>query len=547
VSGIVCYREYSESEIPEDAVLAAEFEDFRRMYALCLTKTDKADSVDKADRVDKVEADKASTGGEPGQAVIPEMDHNNNVIANENQKITKRLANQQPLDQEESAIASPVPENVAEAVESTSEDWQNDESHSEKNKLQENKLQENKLAENWIKKNHSDEIAIQENSSEKILLASKKDEKNRVLFSPGKNDYLTPKLQVVQAKMGNLGYYYPAELIKSYYLSLKSKPFVIIKGRIGSGKTSFPRLFAEAIGASQENGRFKRLLVGKNWEDHSHLFGRLDSRGHFIAGPIMTCLKTAKESPDKPHFFILDEMDQSPTADYLRLLLEGINGNKEPFLTREDFGADITAFREYGNLSFPDNLYLIATINQGAGSFPVDSRVIDSGNVIEMPVVEIGIFSDYGSPAEASDWENNAFKIDSQARGLPEILERLINLLNKLQQLLIKHGCPIGYRGKNEILAFGINSGAEGLYSEVEVIDLAILQRVIPALAGDQKTTIPVYQSLAVFLLAGDAQESLMQLPLNRFISQYEALLKAAAIPCPRSGQEILKRLKQKK
>lgn len=552
VSGIVCYREYSESEIPEDAVLAAEFEDFRKMYALCLTKTDKADSVDKADGVDKVEADKASTGGEPGQAVIPEMDHNNNVIVTENQKITKPLANQQPLDQEESAIASPAAENVAEAVESTSEDWQNDESHSEENKLQENKLQENKLAEiklaeNRIKKSHRDEIAIQENSSEEIFLASKKDEKNRVLFSPGKNDYLTPKLQVVQAKMANLGYYYPAELIKSYYLSLKSKPFVIIKGRIGSGKSSFPRLFAEAIGASQENGRFKRLLVGKNWEDHRHLFGRLDSRGHFIPGPIMTCLKTAKESPDKPHFFILDEMDQSPTADYLRLLLEGINGNKEPFLTREDFGADITAFREYGNLSFPDNLYLIATINQGAGSFPVDSRVIDSGNVIEMPVVEIGIFSDYGSPAEASDWENSAFKIDSQARGLPEILERLINLLNKLQQLLIKHGCPIGYRGKNEILAFGINSGAEGLYSEVEVIDLAILQRVIPALASDQKTAIPVYQSLAVFLLAGDAQESLMQLPLNRFISQYEALLKAAAIPCPRSGQEILKRLKQKK
>lgn len=44
----------------------------------------------------------------------------------------------------------------------------------------------------------------------------------------------------------------------------------------------------------------------------------------------MLMLKAAKEYPDKPHFLLLDEIDQSP-ADYLRLLLEGINGAKSPF------------------------------------------------------------------------------------------------------------------------------------------------------------------------------------------------------------------------
>lgn len=69
--------------------------------------------------------------------------------------------------------------------------------------------------------------------------------------------------------------------------------------------------------------------------------------------------------------------------------------------------------------------------------FPVPARVVDSGNVITMPEVEIGFFPITQSDWD-SDWENSAFKIHSQAKGLPEILERLMALLNGLQQLL----CP---------------------------------------------------------------------------------------------------------
>jgi energy-coupling factor transporter ATP-binding protein EcfA2 len=366
-----------------------------------------------------------------------------------------------------------------------------------------------------------------------------------VMHYPVKNDYLPTDLQLVQAKMGNKGYYYPAELIKSYYLSIKSKPFVMIKGRVGSGKTSFPRLFAEAIGANSENGRFKRVLVGKHWEDDTHLWGQLDNRGHFIPGPVIMLLKAAKEYPEKPHFLLLDEMDQSPVTGYLRLLLEGINGNKEPLLTREDFGADITAFREYGNLIFPDNLYIIGTINEGPESSPIHARVIDCGNLIKMPVVEIGVFPDYGSPVGDREWENSAFKIHGQARGLSEILEKLMHLLNDVQTILVDFDLPMGYRGKNEILAFGINSGVEGLFTEKEVIDLAILQRMIPALECDEKVAPEVYQALACFLLDDGLKGTLLRhQSLSGFCSLFEKLLKAEAIPCPRSGAAIMKKLK---
>jgi energy-coupling factor transporter ATP-binding protein EcfA2 len=601
VSGIVCYREYTETEMPADAILAAEFEDFRKMYKLCLM-TDQM-------------ADEAAVSGKPIAATIKELDvrvenEAHEEIPESSEIFIQELAAENPEPQFE-----PVPtETVAVVFDNTV-----DEKLSEESSIDEIVIEENPSEEIPISHKDDEEhqaILVLENSAAAVTMGAADDERNHnpseFLFDqetsaelnqqqlgvemqkpedlkisgenqtsvigvesevdqaavkvgsdqseeeapglliqsfiryPVKNDYLTPYLQLVQAKMGNKGYYYPAELIKAYYLSIKSKPFVMIKGRVGSGKTSFPRLFAEAIGASPENGRFKRLLVGKNWQDDTHLMGHLDSRGHFIPGPMMLMLKAAKEYPDKPHFLLLDEMDQSPVADYLRLLLEGINGSKEPFLNREDFGADITAYREYGSLNFPDNLYIIATINEGPDSFPVPARVIDSGNVISMPVVEIGVFPDYGSPAGDSDWENSAFKIHSQAKGLPEILERLMQLLSDVQQLLIEYGCPMGYRGKNEILAFGINSGAEGLFTEQEVIDLAILQRILPALECDEKTDAKVYQDLACLGLDEGLREKYLNQPATRFISRYEALLKAAAIPCPRSGAALLKQLKSK-
>ena len=45
------------------------------------------------------------------------------------------------------------------------------------------------------------------------------------------------------------GFVYDDDLLKNFYLSLKAKPFVLLAGTSGTGKTRLVRLFAEAIGA----------------------------------------------------------------------------------------------------------------------------------------------------------------------------------------------------------------------------------------------------------------------------------------------------------
>ena len=552
VSGTLCYREYSE-DMPQNEVLEAEFEALRKIYDACV----RSDSVQRDDTIeDQSSEDEKQQLEEPEEAVpVDRAESLLNELSNESDAEEKKEAPEiepeivkpvtagagipfHEIDNEPDSAASADQEpeiTMAAQTEALKNDFATVVALAEDIKRQQPHVA--------VTVNQNQEISRDENEKAE-------DEKGPEFGSdlkpyPLRNETLKPYLQLVLAKMANRGFIYSSELIKSYYLSLKSKPFVMIRGYVGSGKTSLPRLFAETIGANAENGRYVRVLVGKKWEDEKQLFGSLDSRGHFIPGPVMPILKSSKDHPEKPHFLLLDEMDQSPPEGYLRRLLEGINGNDEPFLTREDFGADVGAFREYGVLGFPDNLYIIGTINQGPESYPIEPRVIDSGNTLEMPAVEISAFPNFGSPVGESEWDNNQFKMLNNSQGLPEIIERLMVLLNELQNILVSFDHPIGYRGKNEILAFGINSGVEGLFSEQEVIDLAIVQRMLPILKQQPKMNQDVYRELACFGLKKEIRQRLLdEKSLTAFCRQLEALLKAKVLPCPRSGRQIIRILK---
>lgn len=88
----------------------------------------------------------------------------------------------------------------------------------------------------------------------------------------------------VKSYIRQKGFTYPDGVIENLYLSLKAKPFVILAGISGTGKTRLARLFAEALGANGDNGRYKQVAVRPDWSDSSDLFGHLDLNGHFIAG-----------------------------------------------------------------------------------------------------------------------------------------------------------------------------------------------------------------------------------------------------------------------
>lgn len=57
------------------------------------------------------------------------------------------------------------------------------------------------------------------------------------------------------------GFYYEKEEVINLYLSIKSKPFVIISGIFGTGKTKIVQWFAESVGATEKNGQFTLIPI----------------------------------------------------------------------------------------------------------------------------------------------------------------------------------------------------------------------------------------------------------------------------------------------
>ena len=71
------------------------------------------------------------------------------------------------------------------------------------------------------------------------------------------------------------------EEVTNLFLSLKTKPFVILSGISGTGKTKIVQWFAESVGATEENGQFVLIPIRPDWNDGSDLLGYTDIKGDF--------------------------------------------------------------------------------------------------------------------------------------------------------------------------------------------------------------------------------------------------------------------------
>ena len=68
------------------------------------------------------------------------------------------------------------------------------------------------------------------------------------------------------------GFTFPREIVASYYISLKTKPFVILTGVSGTGKTQLTKLFADAL-TDENTGHYVLVPVAPDWTDNSALTG----------------------------------------------------------------------------------------------------------------------------------------------------------------------------------------------------------------------------------------------------------------------------------
>lgn len=279
---------------------------------------------------------------------------------------------------------------------------------------------------------------------------------------------------------------------RPYITAIKSKPFLLLAGISGTGKSRIVRELARACWEegteeyrAQKPRNFEMIQVKPNWHDSSELIGyvsRVSGEPVFVAGDFLRFVAKAWENVDVPHFLCLDEMNLAPVEQYFAEYLSVIESrkNKDGEVVTDailekcseqwyyDLMAKLTNDEEVRTrflnegITLPKNLIVVGTVNMDETTFSFSRKVLDRAMTIEMNEVDLGSGLDRrherigllgekeltGTAVEGVDvYENNR-----------EVCEQVIKYLTAINGRLENTPFKIAYRTRNEALLYVVNN-----------------------------------------------------------------------------------------
>lgn len=280
---------------------------------------------------------------------------------------------------------------------------------------------------------------------------------------------------------------------RPYITAIKSKPFLLLAGISGTGKSRIVRELARACWeegseeyTAQKPSNFEMIQVKPNWHDSSELFGyisRVSGQPEYVPGEFLKFVARAWENIDVPHFLCLDEMNLAPVEQYFAEFLSVIESRKcnedgiittDPILEKSDTGwyfnltSSITTtdvirhqFNENG-ISLPPNLVVVGTVNMDETTFSFSRKVLDRAMSIEMNEVDLygGLTERYESIGKIDyiDLIGTAVEgVDVYAEN-KEVCDLALEYLSAVNEKLEGTPFKIAYRTRNEFLLYVVNN-----------------------------------------------------------------------------------------
>lgn len=307
------------------------------------------------------------------------------------------------------------------------------------------------------------------------------------------------------------GFNYKEEVIKNLYIALKTKPFVILSGISGTGKSKIIELFAEAIGATSKNGRFNLVPVKPDWSDSTDLLGYRNIEGKFNPGFITSIAYEAMKNPNMPYFLCLDEMNLARVEYYFSDVLSLMETRKfnddgdiitNMLLGKEQIGSDNISYNKYGDVYLPQNLYIVGTVNMDETTFPFSKKVLDRTNAIEFNEVNLNFSFDEVKSKDISSktYDNSLLKSEFiklyDCRDYKEIATNVIDRLIKINGILTTYNQHFGYRVRDEIVFYMIYATRENIMDFDVAWDFCITQKILPKISGSGSEVLEILVKL---------------------------------------------------
>lgn len=185
------------------------------------------------------------------------------------------------------------------------------------------------------------------------------------------------------ARESRLHLSYTLEDIATFVAGLGASRLSILQGMSGTGKTSLPKIFSEAI-----LGNCEIVEVESSWRDKNELLGFYNEFSKCYTPKKFTqCLYKAKLNIEIPTFIVLDEMNLSRIeyyfSDFLSLMEHEEDKREIKLLNvkleriEENGSYSYLCLEDGHTLKIPHNVWFVGTANRDESTFEISDKVYD--------------------------------------------------------------------------------------------------------------------------------------------------------------------------
>ena len=367
----------------------------------------------------------------------------------------------------------------------------------------------------------------------------------------------------------------------SYLAALRTKPFMLLAGISGTGKSRIVRelAFKSCPPELQDEdattpGNYLMVEVKPNWHDSTEILGYYSNISQsYQHTKFVKFLVKAMMFPNVPFFVCLDEMNLAPVEQYFAEFLsvletrkKGENGITTGVLVGPEAFASIRN-AEAGNgyvakylcpglnvniphdiytnpslakvgLTLPDNVFIIGTVNMDDTTHQFSRKVIDRAMTIEMNGEDLNqMFG--GSCAlqylpedqimKLFDFQPKYVNADEVMEEHPEAAETLqTELVAKLEAInacLKNTPFQVSYRVLNEMCIYAgvmLDSGKDVDEAIAAAVDQITLMKILPRIEGDEDMFVSKNENKLRNLQACFAEDTASWKKLEEMITRLE-------------------------